>query len=690
MRKVYGAAAFLLFCLSGGPAVALDYNWNDISFTLNNRVSFGAAMRMEERDDDLIGKLNVDGQQNLCAPDDCLSFSGDPGPNQRLVNAEGAFLGGTYDDGNLNYEQYEVVSAAAKLTSELAIGWKDLQFKARGIGFYDTVNRGREDFHPNTIHQPAETPRLDRVDRDLAMDVDLYEAFALANFTLGGRFVAVSLGRQTLRWGESNFIALNGLNEINPPDENRLWFPGGQISEVFQPVPLLLVSADIVENLAAEFFYQYGWEPVIPAGAGGFMSVFEVAGGQDHAVITLSQTPEDPNGEHRFAGLASLISDSSATARVLDGFGEPEDGGQYGLRVNYYAEDFNGGTEFGFYAANYHSRYPYLGVVAAQDSCMRDSSNFALAAVDCQGFNSPLNPIGLEPLPFDTIRLFLEYPEDIRLYGVSFNTNVGTWSLAGEYAYRPELPVQVALTDVLMTAAQPAFPRQDVPVLLPQVATIPGARSIVPDFLSVYRGFDNSDPARDINGGQVISGFERLEVGQLDLTAIKTISSSNPTGADQIILLVEAGITHVMDMPDEDDIQFEGYVLHKNTHASAGADGTGSGGVPDARRLNPTQQTEGFAEDFAWGYRVLARFEYNNVFDGVNFKPWIGWFHDVDGVAVGPMQNFIEGRKNFLLGTEFDFGGGGWSGQLFYYGFTGDNNVIRDRDHLNFSVSYTF
>ncbi|MGH8458847.1 MAG: DUF1302 family protein, partial [Nevskiales bacterium] len=98
---------------------------------------------------------------------------------------------------------------------------------------------------------------------------------------------------------------------------------------------------------------------------------------------------------------------------------------------------------------------------------------------------------------------------------MSFNTNIGSWSLAGEYAYRPAMPVQVSLVDVVMIAGQPAFPRQDIAAGL---GTIPGARSITPDFLSVYRGFDNSNPARDINGGQLVRGYEELKVGQLDLT----------------------------------------------------------------------------------------------------------------------------------------------------------------------------
>ena len=37
---------------------------------------------------------------------------------------------------------------------------------------------------------------------------------------------------------------------------------------------------------------------------------------------------------------------------------------------------------------------------------------------------------------------FIEYPEDIQLYGVSFNTQLGTsgWALQGEYSLRQDVP----------------------------------------------------------------------------------------------------------------------------------------------------------------------------------------------------------------------------------------------------------
>jgi hypothetical protein len=195
------------------PASALDYQWGDVSAVFKTRVSFGAAWRMEDRDERLIGKTNVPGQQNLCAADDCISFNGDPAPNQRYVNAKGAYLGETYDDGDINYNRGEIVSATGKITPDLFIGWGDFQLKVRGVAFYDTVNAERDDFHTNTIHQPVETRRLRGVDDDLGQDFDFYEAYVGYTTTLMDHNVSISVGNQSVRWGESKYIALNTLNE---------------------------------------------------------------------------------------------------------------------------------------------------------------------------------------------------------------------------------------------------------------------------------------------------------------------------------------------------------------------------------------------------------------------------------------------------------------------------------------------
>jgi len=711
------SAGLIAGLLSCGQAVALDYEWRDIDISLNGRASIGAMWRMEKRDNRLVGKLNVPGQQGLCSRDDCIDLGGDSEPNQRLVDARGAYIGHAFDDGNLNYDQYDMTSAVARLKADTVLTWGETLLKLSGVAFFDAVNVDADDYHPDTTHQPRHTKRSQRVERDLGTDIDLLQLYVARSFEFENHTVNVSVGQQVLRWGESNLVALNSLAEINPPDENIFWMPGAQLPDAFQAVPLAILSADLTDTVDAEVFYQFGWRPAKAAAAGGFMSLFESANGRDHFILTQGQTPEDPDGEHHISGLATLLTDSSATARMI-GSNDPEDGGQFGLRLNWRVDELLGGTQFSFYAANYHSRVPYLSMIAGDESCIRDSTTIVGAVLDCPlllsgSFDladllyhylgvdlSGIPPVdidlsnGNDALPLDTPKGFLDYPEDIQMYGISFNTTVGSWSLSGEYAYRPNLPLQVALTDVIMTAAQPLFPRQDIVVGLRQLATIPGARTFIPDFLSVYRGYDNSIPERSIQAGQIIRGYERMKVGQFNLSAIKALSPSDlpfPLGTDQILVLLESGITHVLDMPDREQLQFEGFILHKNTHASPGADGTGSGGVPGLR-LTPTQQTEGFADDFAWGYRVSVMMEYNDVFGLLNMKPWLIWGHDVQGISPLPKsgyQGFAEGRTFFQIGSEFYFLKD-WSGGLFYRGSSGSNETMRDRDSLTAYVAYTF
>ncbi|MGH8561544.1 MAG: DUF1302 domain-containing protein, partial [Nevskiales bacterium] len=489
-----------------------------------------------------------------------------------------------------------------------------------------------------------------------------------------------------------NLTLFNTLNVFNPPDASIARMPGFQINEVFQPVPALSLGLQLTDALSLEGFYQFGWEPVVPDPAGSFFSNNDVAGGGRYVVLGFGNYAEDPDRKFQAAGLNSQISQATRTAYLLDDeSGYPKDGGQYGAQFKYFAADFNGGTEFGLYLMNYHSRLPYLSVFAADASCTRDAINnsFAAAFVACNGFNGPMNPAGgREPLPVDTLRPFLDYPEDIRMAGLSFNTNVGDWSLAGEYSFRPNMPLPILQSDVIFAGLSPALPREDIAVPvggLPGVSapfTIPGHRHAISDFLSVYRG-------EEIQPNQLIEGYERLKIGQLALTGIRTVGGSNPFKADQIQILVEAGATHIPDLPDTDELPFEG--SGERTHNSPGADGTGSNGVPDALRINPTQMTKGFATDFAWGYRVATRFIYNDVYKGINLFPTLVLFHDVDGISPAVIDNYVEDRKILvgLLDAEIN---ASLAMGLQYMVFTGagDMNLRRDRDNISFNLRYSF
>lgn len=701
-----------------GAASATDLDFGAVTGTLKNTVSIGVGVRTEKADDRLLGKLNVPGQSHLC-PDGCISFAGDPAPNQRLVNAKGGYFGAVKDNGDMNFHQWGFTSGYSKLSSDLTLNWEQFTFKLGALGFFDGVNYFKDQHHNDTNFQPATTGPFGAMRIKTGRDIELKDAFVAAKLSAFDHDFNLSAGYLHLRWGESNFFALNSLNEINPPDARLLHQPGTPINEVFRPTPLLLLNTQIADGLALDLLYQLAWVPVQPDPQGGFNSFVDIVDGTN-VPIALSQFSEDPDGRQRLPAPANFISNTSLRGGVInESFGHPNHNGQFGGKLTWYAADFNGGTEFGFYALYYHSRLPYVSVTATAESCARNSVTIADAVVACNGFK--LNRLGgKEPLPIDTFREYLDYPQNIQLYGVSFNTNVGKWSLAGEYSFRPNLPLQVHVPDLVFAALQPAFPRRDISIpggvaaglafgalqnpsgaldLDPQrvqglldylaqhptaPAIIPGGRNALPDYIEGYRGFQTQP-------GQIIHGYERFAVDEVDITAIRALGESdNPIGADQVIFLAELGFTHIWGLPSRDRLQLEGGD-NNNSHHSPGADGSGNGGVPDTRRFNPHQQVDGFASGFAWGYRLWLRSEYDNLVLGLNFKPSLFFGQDVSGIGPQPMQNFIAGNKIYVLGTEVE-AGGPLSGQVFYQGSTGGGsvNTQRDRDIIGLSVSYTF
>lgn len=727
MRKLPWAS--LLLGLTTAPALAIEAEWNGFDLQWKTLISVGAQMRMQDRSEDLIGKLNIDGQQTLCSSDDCLSLSGDPAPNQRIVDARGGFFAGNGDDGNLNYDKGDIVAALTKINTDLSLHRGDWLARVHALGYYDPVNADFDHRHPNTLYQPARTPRPgDAVDR-YAMGAELYEAFLQYSFSWGeSREGALTIGSQIVRWGESTLLALNSVGEINPPSYRSLHAPGAEINEVFKPVPAITLSTSLTDDISMELFYQLLWKPAEVDPAGTYFSFTDFIGGDNlTANLSLGQFPEDPDRQFMF-GNSDLRQLSRTTLTVPVKERDARDDGQYGLRLSHFADWLNNGTDLSLYFLNYHSRLPYASFYAADDSCARDSTSIVGAYIDCRGFNGDLpNPIygeGLEPLPADTVGSVVEYPEDIQMVGFSFNTNIGSWSLAGEYAYRPNLPLLISLQDMFFAAAQPALPANEIgfnrlidgqaitvagltdalitglgnfgPDTLLQIpgvvngllalsdVTFPAATDAFPAYVTGYRGIDR------VQAGQYLRGWERLGVGQLGLTAIRAVPSI--LGADQIIFLNEVGFTHIVDMPKKNELQFETFYLN-STHASGGADGTGQpGGVPpDTLRFNPTQQTQGFADDFAWGIRSLIRGEYNDVIFGLSFRPTILIAWDIQGTAPQPLQNFVEDRKEFALVNDVQVTEdlGVRMGYTWYTG-AGDRNNYRDRDNASLSFSYAF
>src|SRR5690606_39533517 len=95
---------------------------------------------------------------------------------------------------------------------------------------------------------------------------------------------------------------------------------------------------------------------------------------------------------------------------------DARDSGQWGLALRWMGEE----TEYGAYVMNYHSRTPNISYINADRATITNIATTAasLPAAARQSFTS-LALLG-------TGSYFLEYPEDIRLYGLSFSTSLPT------------------------------------------------------------------------------------------------------------------------------------------------------------------------------------------------------------------------------------------------------------------------
>ncbi len=318
----------------------------------------------------------------------------------------------------------------------------------------------------------------------------------------------------------------------------------------------------------------------------------------------------------------------TAVARLEDR--EPSNGGQFGIAARAFLPDLND-SEVGLYFVNYHSRTP---IISARTGRVPTSTNPQVAQAQYVG----------------SARYFAEYPEDIKLLGTSFNTSLpGGFSFAGEFTYRMDQPLQVDDVELLYAALSPINPA----------------------------AFGRSQLGR-FGFNQDISGYRRKDVSTAQFSLTKAIGQV--LGADQAVVLGEVGFTKVWDMDGEGRLRYEG----PGTYTSGNPFFTGA-------RIQPYTTTSGFADSFSWGYRLLARLEYNNVIGGVNLVPTVAFAHDVSGTTPAPLSTFVEGRKAITLGLTATYLNS-WAADIGYTMFFGggDNNLLHDRDYASVALRYSF
>lgn len=874
-RRSASFAMALAIAVHNAPVFALSFSvpWGDeeIEGVLNTSVVVGGSWRMQNRHTDYLGKSNINPDVCGGVNQSCQGLFRDQGhPAVALASAPGQFSP-NFDDGNWNYDKGDATSGLFKITQDLTLNWGSYGIFAKGLYYYDWVNADFKQFHPNMLTAenrdevalsdptfgfaqygrggPTRTRRSGETLSQIGAEAQLLDAYFFGSVPLwDDKELGFKVGRHLINWGESLLQALNSLNQANPPNANNFYRVGYLVEEIFTPINMISIGFEPFTNGSFEAFYQLEWQPVEAPAAGSMLALSDVVG-TDNAVnvayVHFGGGPEDPDalGYPLYNPLSGVTNTSITIDRLPDL--EPRTSGQYGVSLKYYAEELNNGTEFGLYAMNYHSRLPYASFFSTVASCARREGNaLGIDAYDPISFLAACPDLPIlssltgrdvanaqsNAVPLDTVKLLVEYPEDIRLFGVSFATTAFGWSFQGEVAWRPNAPLQVDTEDLVFAAFGPTLSRchdPNLPRLLPTgdalnsalglvntifglagqltggiiglpnllpvgqgcagtttgVGTIgpgsspvltlggqgvyapsdyiidangtpgafrdtfdlaighaPGSARSFPAFVTPYRGIEagentpceprflgsqnrySRDQTTDLKPNPnfrpydpsnpcYLRGYERMDTFQFNLGGTQVFGASdNPIGADQIIFVFEIGATWVPDLPDLDLLQFEAAGTY--SHASAGADGTGSDrsrqacsydpvtreprascsfGV-DGLRFNPSQANlDLYPDPFSWGYVIISLIRYESVFPGISFQPQIIWQHNVKGTAPGPGENFIEGRKTMDLQWETRYK----SNLAFYLGYTwftggGVANIQRDKDMARAFVRVQF
>lgn len=593
-----------LFALAA-PSHAIETSIGDTDISIQTQLTAGVSWRMESPDARLIGANNST-------------------PNNTYVGDSS-----TTDDGNLNFEKGDVFSSIIKGSTDIRIERENYGAFVRAKYWYDheLENGKRPHGHsPNGYEPNAELDDSNFSDTAKFSGVKLMDAFVYGDFELGDTLLNVRLGRQVVSWGESTFIQ-GGINSINPIDVSAFRRPGAELKEGLLPVGMLFANLGVTENLSIEGFYQYEWEETQIDGCGTYFSsndfgaegCFAVTAGAPGLTDSqlLNGVPFPP-----LPGLTSFYAQ-----RVEDR--TPDDDGQYGIAFRYFAPELNE-TEFGFYYMNIHSRLPLISGVTS-----------VLPVVD--GSGNPLFGPGNTAPAFTgdqetSARYFIDYPEDLKIMGMSFATNVGGVALSGEVSYKPDTPIQINGNEVIAAA-----------------------------FLGIpFSTFFDNVAAAGTNA--VARGWEAFDVTQAQMTAIGFFDQI--LGASRLTLIGEVGATYVDDLPDTSVERFG-----RNSVFGASFQSNPNGG---------------YVTDVSWGYRLRGQLEYSDVFAGVNLKPSLAFSHDVEGYSPEPAQQFNEGRKAVGVTLAADYLNQYTASISYVDFFGGDYNATKDRDFASFSVGYAF
>jgi hypothetical protein len=656
------------------------------------------------------------------------------------------------DDGDLNYLHKKVFTEALTGVTELQLKYKEKAgIFVRASGLYDFYVMG------NHVDR---TPLSHEAKGVVGSYTRLLDAFGFLRFNLGTLPSEIRAGRQVVDWGESTFIP-GGLNSVNYFDVTALQVPGSELKQALLPDSMVVFNSQLSKNLSTQLLYLWTWHPDIIEPTGAYFSTNDVAGaGSNQRVVLGFGAISDMGVDFTSLG-GGLISDFQTIPRLPDK--KPSEGGQYGINFKYYLPNFGQGTQLGFYFLNYTSRVPVVSVqtgsqagvgnawgaatavgagaqvaglavasglspaqavalAAAKGGALGQqaavsqggnlsaataqqyatigantlfANNGSTAAVASQAANLATNEYSR------TQGYFAEFPQDIKMFGLSFNSQVQATGTAvqGEVAYRHDVPIQIDDVELIYASLTPF--ESGLAKLQGEPVTGPG--HCVPGSATPVTGCNQLG---QYGPGQTVKGYELKDTWHFDFTATQVFA--NVFKASQAVLIFEAGADYVPGLEDKLTGGPQGFGLRFDGPGTNLSGNPNLGGYPQFPAVNgvcvksTTRNPLGhclepgwaFASSFAWGYVVSGRLEYDGAIGDWNLLPHFTWVQDVNGVSPGPGGAFVGGRISTTLGLTASLHNT-WELDVSYtnYNFlsgVGQYTLLNDRDFIAASVKVSF
>ena len=617
------------------PSTAIEFSSDDGSVTgaLDTTLSYGTLWR-------------VQGQ-------DLKQYRGSSSPDHDDVNR---------NDGNRAYDT-GLVSQIYRISADLEVDWNDQYgLFLRGTAFYDTMMMDRSShwlsanqasisagFPDQTGTYPYGKDWTNDVLDGQGHDAKIQDAYIYGAWTIGEMPLDARFGKQAINWGEGLFYR-DGINTVNALDGAFFALPGSEVKDLLIPQNALSLSLGVTENLSMSAYYQFQWEQSIVPGRGTFFSTNDLF--TDGGTKGYNEIPDAAKGLVNTYGDAAGIHSHGDYLVVADTSGEKDasDSGLWGVNFKYYAEALND-TEFGVYFVNYHSHTPYIEAEINENARIK-----ALTAVTGAGLD-PSSVAGgqLAELHIlsNSVNAVRVYPENIQMYGFSFNTGVGSMSIAGELAYRPNMPMWIDHPDDLIADLK---------------SNLSGILSGPTCMTDLSQAYGNREYCL---GGAAYKNYEEIKLWTGSL--VLTHNFGPGYGFDGLYGIVEPAFELISGLNNHD--RFLSTASGPYDESAFAVDYT-----PASDRL----------DRFSWGYTAVLAGEWHDVFAGVNLNPVLTFKHDVSGNSRAT-GNFLAGRKAVTVALKGIYLNSVEAG-LAYTAFFGSErtNDLHDRDNVAFNVKYSF